>query len=456
MGIASKYWTLLRLDPAGTYRTIEQIEIKAFLGHQLLAQDDLELLTDEVIQSHLSGLLNDSNCPIEVQQSALLSLRCFISQQIVQTCASLVNQFGSFHRFGLADLLPLVLDDDGSVPPSNYPALTQQILKTFKSSSGSLANWVTRLVRQHCELNQLLLEHGLYLVSDWAILNDTPIERLRRILSEFFSLTPTEIEQACNLLESYRAIYLPEHIGRRQCQPPTDDQLQRMSDRFKQRTGVCIQSDTFSSQLYSLAKRLRQHRITVRTGKLSTESTDDPETQVQAERQIANQNDLSDMTAQKQFLLKYRQAFESALDTALQTVVQDRIQKAKNTEKRDRFEQALRLFYCQQMTMSAIALEVGLPRQDSVTHLLKLTMFRVDVKNLMLGQLKRDLIEVAVSYKNCDDLTVLSAEVEAALDGQINALLMAEEKRSKSPKEYMTDSLFSKRLCLYLDRLPPP
>ena len=83
-------------------------------------------------------------------------------------------------------------------------------------------------------------------------------------------------------------------------------------------------------------------------------------------------------------------------------------------------------------------------------------MFRVDVKNLMLGQLKRDLIEVAVSYKNCDDLTVLSAEVEAALDGQINALLMAEEKRSKSPKEYMTDSLFSKRLCLYLDRLPPP
>ncbi len=454
MGIASKYWTLLRLNPAGTYRTIEQIEVKAFLYHQLLAQDD-SVLTDEVTQSHLFRLLNDSNCSIELQQSALLSLRCFISQQIVQTCASLVSQFGSFHRFGLADLLPLVLDDDGSVPPSNYPALAQQILKTFKSSSGSLANWVTRLVRQHRELNQLLLEHGLYLVSDWAILNDTPIERLRRILSEFFSLTPNEIEQACNLLESYRAIYLPEHIGRRQCQPPTDDQLQRMSDRFEQRTGVRIQPDTSLSQLHGLAKRLRQHRITVRTGKFLTESTDDPETQVQVERPGANQNDLSDVATQNQFLLKYRQAFESALDDALQTVVQDRLQKAK-PEKRDRFQQALRLFYCQHMTMSAIALEVGLPRQDSVTHLLKLTMFRADVKNLMLCQLKRDVIDVAVSYKNCDDLAVLSAEVEAALDEQINALLMAEKKRLKSPKEYMTDSLFSKRLCLYLDRLLDP
>ena len=455
MGIASKYWTLLRLDPAGTYRTVEHIEIKAFLYSQLLAQDDSDVLTDEVIQSHLFILLNDSNCPIELQQSAMLSLRCFISHQIVQTCASLVNQFGSFHRFGLADLLPLVLDDDGSIPPSNYPSLAQQILKTFKSSSGSLANWVTRLVRQHRELNQRLLEHGLYLVSDWAIMNDTPIERLRRILSEFFSLTPTEIEQACNLLESYRAIYLPEHIGRRQCQPPTDDQLQRMSDRFKQRTGVRIQSDTFLSQLHNLAKRLRQHRITARTGTVSTKSTDDPETQVHVERQTANQDDLSDVTAQNQFLLKYRRAFESALDNALQTVVQDRIQKAK-PEKRDRFQQALRLFYCQQMTMSAIALEVGLPRQDSVTHLLKLRMFRADVKHLMLRQLKRDVIDVAVSYKNCDDLTVLSAEVEAALNEQINALLMAEEKRLKSPKEYMTDSLFSKRLCLYLDHLLDP
>lgn len=106
--------------------------------------------------------------------------------------------------------------------------------------------------------------------------------------------------------------------------------------------------------------------------------------------------------------------------------------------------------------MSAIALEVGLPRQDSVTHLLKLKEFRADVKNLMLCQLKRTVLELAIRYKTCDDLTALSAEIEAALNQQIEALIEAEAKRSKSPKEYLTDSVFSKRLCLYLDQLLNP
>ncbi|KAM3100113.1 hypothetical protein ACKFKF_13005 [Phormidesmis sp. 146-12] len=454
MGNASDYWTFLRLDPAGAYRTLERLEIKALLQQQFSSQDNLDYLSTDMIQSYLLSLLNESKESIEHQQLAALSLRCFISHQIVQTCTSLVNQFGDFYHFELADLLPLVLDDEGDVA-STYPSLAQQTLRTFKPGSSSLSTWVSRLVRQHRELNQLLLEHGLYLISDWAILNDTPIDRLRRILNEFFPLTPTEIEQACHLLESYRAIYLPEHTHSRQCQPPTQDQLQRMSDRFQQRAGSRILPNSYLSLLQSLAKRLRQHRITVRTRRPSTQPIDDLDAQV--DYQATNQDETGDPAAQNRFLLKYRQAFESALDNALQTVVQDRIQKAKKPEKRDRFQKALRLFHCQHLTMSAIAVEVGLPRQDSVTHLLKLKDFRADVKNLMLCQLKHTVIDIAMRYKTCDDLITLSAEIEAALDEQIEALIEAEAKRSKSPKGYLTDSVFSKRLCLYLDeQLNPP
>ncbi|NJR52539.1 MAG: hypothetical protein HC780_26175 [Leptolyngbyaceae cyanobacterium CSU_1_3] len=324
MGKASDYWTFLRLDPSGTYRSLEKLEIKAFFQQQFPDQDDWESLTHEAIQSHLFSLLDGS---IELQQAAMFSLRCFISHQIVQTCLSLVNQFGSFYRFGLTDLLPLVLDDDGRVPLSSYASLSQQILKTFKPGSGSFSHWITRLVRQHRELNHLLLEHGLYLISDWAILNDTPIDRLRRILNEFFSLAPAEIEQACHLLESYRAIYLPEHTHSRQCQPPTEDQLQRMSDRFQQQTETRIRPDTFLNYLESLAKQLRQHRITARTGRPPTQPIEDSEAQ---EYPTENQDESCDPATENQFLVKYRQVFESALDNALQTVVQDRIQKAKN------------------------------------------------------------------------------------------------------------------------------
>jgi hypothetical protein len=48
--------------------------------------------------------------------------------------------------------------------------------------------------------NAFLLEHEVYLVSDWAILNDTSSKQLQRIFSQFHHLTSQEIQQAMQLL----------------------------------------------------------------------------------------------------------------------------------------------------------------------------------------------------------------------------------------------------------------
>jgi hypothetical protein len=462
MGNATKYWTFLRLEPTGSYRGRDRPEAKTYLLSQWGAIAAVEASPDEATQSQLFTQMGTATT--EPETLAQLCLRCCISHQIVQVCTALVNQFGTNYRFHLTDLLPLVLDDAGRMPMDNYPSLAKQILQKFQPSSGTLGNWVTRLVRQHREVNQFLLERGLYLVSDWAILNDTPVERLQRILTEFHALSTLEIAQASALLDSYHAIYRSDRLQQRQqqrqgprrsaqCQPPTPEQLQRMCDRLHQQTGKPQAPATVHSQLQTLAQRLRQHRIAVRSGTLPTQSTDSPDMQatLTSPTLVADQPD--DIALQNEFLHRYRQLFVTALDQALETVVQDRLAKARNPEKADQFLRALELFYCQRRSMTEIATAIGVPRQDNVTYLLKLKDLRADVRHLMLQALRSTVIEQARQYTDPDHLDALNQTVDEALNQQVEQMMQSEEKRAKTPKEFMQDTLFAQRLCGYLDRL---
>ncbi|MEB3295387.1 MAG: hypothetical protein VKJ24_19710, partial [Synechococcales bacterium] len=226
MGVASSYYTLLRLEATGHARPVEQSSARQWLNQWLSAKlrtDELydEELTDEQIQACLLEQYQLEQYQLEQYQAsshgtssdatfAELCLRCYISQHIVYACHRLVQQFGATYRFQLSDLLPLVLDDEGRGNANG--TLAHKILTSFKPEAGSLKNWITRLVRQHPEINTVLLEHGLYLVSDWAILNDTTPEQLGRILTQFYHLSPLEVQQNCHLLEAYRAVYLPSRM----------------------------------------------------------------------------------------------------------------------------------------------------------------------------------------------------------------------------------------------------
>ena len=452
---ASRYWTLWRLSAAGQTKTIVLPNAQAFFQQHFPTVIEPALMeqespADASLQRQLFAL--QASTDTTMSATAELCLRCFISYQIVQACTSIQAQFGNYYGFGLQDLLPYVLNDEGKVP-ADPQCLAMKLLQDFRPTLSSLSTWTTRTVKQDHRLNRVLVEHGLYLVSDWAILNDTKPAQLPAILTNFHRFSPTEIEHNVALLESYRQVYLPDRLqqGRRQCADPTPAQLQHMSALIQAKTATLIAPTTLFMQLQNLAKRLRQYRIYKRGGSLPAESIDTPEGTAKIEQLAATTTDDTDDQQQSAFLQRYRQLFLESLNRALEQVVRDRQQKSKKPEQARQFTIALHLFYCQQVSMTAIAQQLGVRGQDTVTRLLKLKDFRADVRRHMLQYLQSHVLEEAKAYCDPDRLQQLDDQVEAALNEQLEALMQAEAKRDKTSKECLSESIFAQKLCQHLD-----
>ena len=225
---ASKYWQLVRLKANGKTKTEKIVLAQEFFLKQFAKLNNPTEVFDKDIQRQLFKLLNDnSEIALGDRNNHLLAqicLRCFISHQIEQVCIQLELQFGKEQGFSRYDLFPFVLDDSlydlqnmgyGKKEQDAYKCTSIKILASFDPQKANLSTWTTRLVKQNRELNAFLLEHGVYLISHWDILNDTNPKQVKRILAEFHHLTSTEIEQAGFLLESYHAIYRQDRLKQR-------------------------------------------------------------------------------------------------------------------------------------------------------------------------------------------------------------------------------------------------
>lgn len=459
------YWTLVRLDPAGRSRVDELSAAREFFQQQV----SQTLEGDGAIQKHLFNL-SRSGIESSDRTLAALCLRCFISHQIEQVCIQLETQFGNYYGFTRQELFALVLDDEGKVELSansyqptaisqqlsaiSYQPTAIEILQKFDPDRAGLAAWTTRLVKQHHELNAFLLEQGLCMLSDWAILNDTKPKKLERVLTQFHQLTEQEVKQAIALLESYHAVYRRDRLLRGQkgaCSPPTLAQLQEISDRFQQQTARSVAIDAILTRLTALAARLRQYRISVGGGKPPSQSLDQPDTPL-LDQLSQESKDLGDDDPQIEFLQTYRQQFLGCLENALQQVVSDRLQILK-PPKQQSFLTALKLFHCQKLAMSAIAQQIGFRAQYQVSRLLKLDELRSDVRHGMLQCLRTTVKTTALNYVEPDKLDTLDRQIAAALEYQVDDLIQKDQASSKTPKGYVSDNLFAQRLCQYLDTL---
>ncbi|HEY9651207.1 MAG TPA: hypothetical protein V6C95_11135 [Coleofasciculaceae cyanobacterium] len=390
---------------------------------------------------------------------AQICLLCFISSQIERTCQKLAVQFGTEHGFTVSDLLPFVLDYDGRQPltQSSYQSLLHEILQSFDPEQSSLATWTTRLVKQHKELNAFLLEHGVYLVSDWAILNDTRPKQLQRIFSQFYHLTPVEIQQATRLLESYHAVYRAQRLKQGQagikCLPPTTAQLQQMAQRLATQTTQVLSPPIVMAQLQEMASRLREYRIHVRGGSLPTESLDVKNSNTSGNSspslELVDIGDNPDEPAE--FLSVYREQFLHCLDEAIAQVASDRIKtlQRQNTQKAHQFITAIELFHCQDRSMGEIAQVLNLQAQFQVTRLLKLKALRADVRQQLLLRLRDRVFQTAQAYTDLQHLQTLNHQIEAALEEQIDRVIQEAESEAKTAKR-VTTSLFAQRVCHYL------
>lgn len=444
MGTASRYWTLAKINSAGQLKREEVASAKAFFKQQFPDFNHRDV-PDVLVQQQLMQCLSQNQ---DAAQPSQLCLRCFISDQVQQVCIQLEARFGQRHGFTCKDLFPFVLDDDGR---NGHRSFAIAVLSTFDPTRSNLSTWTSRLVKQHRELNAFLLECGVYLLSDWAILNDTTAKKLKQIFAEVYPRTPLEVEQAIALLDSYHAVYRQERLKQRltgaaggSCLPPTPAQLQAISQHLQQVINLTLPPETILTRLRTLADRLREYRIAARRGTPEACSPDIPE--------MVNTPNLTDEHDPDQFLQVYRQQFADCLNRALEQVVSDRLQATK-PPKNQYFITALQLFHCQKISMTEIATRIGLKAQFEVSRLLKLKEFRADVRHWMLSYLRDSVATLAKDFIDPNQLQKRDTQIEIALNQQIEQVIGSDEKQANTPKNYLTDSVFARKLCEYLDRV---
>ena len=466
MGSIARYWQLVRLDGTGN-RRLETLTIaKDFLRQRFSDELSQGEVVDRLVQKRLMQALQDQSLSPENRSAAELCLRCFISYQIEQVCIQLEEQFGATGGFTRRDLWAVVLDDDGQISSSQqrspYQTLSSQILKSFDPDRGALSTFASRQTKQSPELTAYLLQHGIYLISDWAILNNTRPEQLPRLLSEFHGLSTDEIDVAVALLQSYHAVYRHDRLRQRQlgqisgcstCTLPTIEQLTRIAQGF---VNSKRSPETVLSQLQRLATQLRQYRIHVRGGsQFRTESLDQPEIQSRVLEMQAAHSEPGMEEEEQDFLSFYQAQFSQCLDESIHQAIDDRVAylKRKKTSTVMQFLKALELFHCRGKAMGEIAAQVGLSAQFQVTRLIKLKEFRATVRQLLLQKLRDRVIEKVKTFTDSARLQSLDRQIDLALEEQIETVMQqaeAEAVASKSRSQQQTN-LFSQRLCRHLD-----
>jgi hypothetical protein len=456
VSFGTRYWLLITIDATGKQRAEEVMEAKIFFQQQFPDLGEQADMPEAKIHRQLWHIIHGEVTML--RDPAERCLRCYVSHQIVQACFHLVAKFGNLHRFTVDELYPLVLDDEGHpdihYPDRPYQSLTSKILQTFYPQRGSLNAWVSQYVKQQPALRKFLIQHGIYLLTNWAILNDTP-PRLEKILAEFYTLTPAEITLSRDLLNSFHAVYredrLQQGAGKSSCIPPTPAQLARMAQHLHKEANQQIPPDSILSQLQTIAAYIRQHRLAVQGGSLPTESLEDPSIKASAEQISVATEDESHV----EFLTFYRQQLLICLDQVVVEVTRDCLTalKRKSPPKDQPFLKALYLFHCQGKSMSSIAPEVGLSKQYEVTRLLKLNEFRADIRQRLLGRLNTRILDKAKAYADPRQLASLDRQLEIALDEQLSTLVAEAEAESKNTFRTKPQSLLARRICQTVDQL---
>lgn len=431
-----RYWQLLRITGSGEYRSHRLPQVQAWLQRAfsaLLSRDDATQLQKTLLDRWRSKTTQ--------ADLALLSLRCFVSHQIGDACDRLTQKFGQTYGFTTADLLAVVLDDDGR-SPSDYRPFTQQILESYDPAKAALSTWSSRLTCNHPELTQRLLEKGLYRVSPWAILNDTSLEQVAKILRTFHLCSEYEVGEAVDLLERYQRVYCRDRLrqrqagGSRRCQPPTPDQLQEMKATLE--------------QLKQLAERLRQYRIHVRGGASGL-----------YQPAMADWDQIPDATPvpdeQEEFLAMFRQAVQAGLAAAIAQVVAANIHRLsqKKTPQAEDYVRGLHRFYCRGQTIGTLATDLGLDNFAKARRLLDLKRLRADVRYRLLPTLYEQVRQQAIGYSSPEQLHHLDQTLEAILAEQIDNLLAADAADAQSPNRTGPTSLFARQLCATLHQFMP-
>ncbi|MGG6242681.1 hypothetical protein ACQ4N7_29080 [Nodosilinea sp. AN01ver1] len=433
-----RYWQLIRITSSGKYQAHLLTQVQEWLQQ---AFADSVNRADTQMTDFQKALLDRWHSKAAQADLALLSLRCFVSHQIRDACDRLTQKFGKDYGFTTAELLAVVLDDDGR-SPSTYRPFTQQILESYDPAKAALSTWSNQLTCNHPELNQLLLEKGLYRASPWAILNDTSLEQVEKILRTFHLCSEYEVKAGRALLEQYKRVYCRDRLAQRQaggprrCQPPTPEHLREMNATLE--------------QLKHLAELLRQYRIHVRGGSGGPYRLEVPDWE-----QVPDSTPVPD--EQEEFLEAFRQAVKQGLAGAIAQVIAANSHRLsqKKTPQDDVYIKGLNRYYCLGQTIGALATELSLGNFARARRLLDLQRLRADVRHRLLPTLYEQVRQEAVDYSSPEQLHRLDQTLEAVLAEHIDGLLAEDAAAAQSPNRSGPTSLFAQQLCATIHQFMP-
>lgn len=449
-----RYWQLVRLTMQGRRQVDEVAACRLCLETQFAEIEGERSPPDSSVQRHLLALMAEPSRPAEG------CLRCYISQAIDRTCKDLFIRFGTTAGISqVEELLMLVLlDSDPLRQRPTTPALADdptpagKVLRTFDPDKAQLNTWTKRVVISDRSLNAYLQEHGVYLDSDWSLLNGLSAKKLRRLLSDASDVGEEVLQRAAVMLQSYQRVYRSDRVASRaespnrsRCEPPTAAQLERMV-AYLQKQGIKdISADALLAQLEQWAQLTRRSR------RPPTVSIDTPETQQLIDTVESDTPSLEEQEAaanQQAFLQQYREALLKAMDAAIAQVLSQRVTQLSQRKpaKDGAFLEGLHRFFCQGESMGAIAPHIGLSAQYQVTRLLNIKALRADIRREMQHTLRQRIGAIAQQYI---EATELDDTLDAALDAELERLFS--EAEAESFNAYSdSQSLLSQRLCAYL------
>ncbi|TVQ16069.1 MAG: hypothetical protein EA367_21095 [Leptolyngbya sp. DLM2.Bin15] len=482
MKAPERYWQLLRLTMQGQRRVEELPPCRHCLETHCLKTQPLgaeAVPSDAVVQRQLQTLMQTAEEMVSVLAEGCL--RCYISYEIDRTCRDLFSRFGTSAGIpALEELLALVLMDTDplrqrptTLPLPDDPTPAGKVLRTFDPDKAQLNTWTKRVVMSDSNLNYYLHDHGIYLDSDWSLLNSLSEKKLRQLLSSDRQLSAGQLQQATAILQSYHAVYRRDRIATRaenrssaknrsRCEPPTPDQLERMVTQLQQDwhgradgwQADRMTADLILTQLVSWAQLMRRSR------RPPTLSLDSPEHHQLADTAQNHGNHGDDAESdQQQFLQAYRQALLAAMDEAIALTLTHRVTRLnqrRQPPKAAEFLEGLHRLVCRKESMGAIAPHLGLTAQYQVTRLLNLKALRADIRREVqhhlrhrIGQLAQDYVEVSTMDQTLDHV------LDAALDAELERIIGEAETESFN-SHGTSHSLLSQRLCHYLNRRSAP
>ncbi len=109
-------------------------------------------------------------------------------------------------RTGPRHLAPFTYAEIASLPKGLISPFSAEVIRTYEPEKCGLPHWARLKLQCHNDLKAYFREHGLLLISDWALLADSSAKRVRESW-EVFGGGGFTAEQATALVAAYKPLY---------------------------------------------------------------------------------------------------------------------------------------------------------------------------------------------------------------------------------------------------------